>query len=93
LSAVLGSEYACAHRLGRLLGALRRLRDEEGVRAAAVPAQGHPEGPLPMGAARAGALLDRQLTLARNRAHSAALDALGSARFHAVADAVAVLAS
>ncbi|MFJ4702585.1 MULTISPECIES: CHAD domain-containing protein [unclassified Streptomyces] len=93
LSAVLGSEYACAHRLGRLLGALRRLRDEEGARAAAVPAQGHPEGPLPMGAARAGALLDRQLTLARNRAHSAALDALGSARFHAVADAVAVLAS
>ncbi|MFI8996977.1 CHAD domain-containing protein [Streptomyces sp. NPDC053542] len=45
------------------------------------------------GAARAGALLDRQLTLARTRAHSAALQALGSSRFHAVADAVAVLAS
>lgn len=46
-----------------------------------------------MGSARAGALLERQLTLARTRAHSATLQALGSARFHAVADAVAVLAS
>lgn len=46
-----------------------------------------------MGAARAGALLERQLTLARTRAHSAALEALGSSRFHAVADAVALLAS
>ncbi|WP_275463475.1 CHAD domain-containing protein [Streptomyces noursei] len=51
------------------------------------------EGALAAGAARAGALLDRQLTLARTRAHSAALQALGSSRFHAVADAVAVLAS
>ncbi|WP_425470963.1 CHAD domain-containing protein [Streptomyces armeniacus] len=50
-------------------------------------------GALPVGAARAGALLERQLTLARTRAHSAALQALGSSRFHAVADAVAVLAS
>ncbi|GAB2799387.1 CHAD domain-containing protein [Streptomyces daliensis] len=50
-------------------------------------------GALPMGAARAGALLERQLRLARTRAHSAALQALGSSRFHAVADAVAVLAS
>ncbi|UNO43915.1 CHAD domain-containing protein [Streptomyces sp. MST-110588] len=48
---------------------------------------------LAAGAARAGALLDRQLTLARTRAHSAALQALGSSRFHAVADALAVLAS
>ncbi|MEV8569423.1 CHAD domain-containing protein [Streptomyces sp. NPDC051322] len=46
-----------------------------------------------VGAARAGALLERQLTLARTRAHSASLQALGSARFHAVADAVALLAS
>ncbi|MFE6687157.1 CHAD domain-containing protein [Streptomyces sp. NPDC057743] len=52
-----------------------------------------PESALAAGAARAGALLDRQLTLARARAHSAALQALGSSRFHAVADAVAVLAS
>ncbi|MFE0381081.1 CHAD domain-containing protein [Streptomyces inhibens] len=51
------------------------------------------DGALSAGAARAGALLDRQLTLARTRAHSAALQALGSSRFHAVADSVAVLAS
>lgn len=50
-------------------------------------------GSLTVGAARAGALLERQLTLARTRAHSAALQALGSSRFHAVADSVAVLAS
>ncbi|MFD8967581.1 CHAD domain-containing protein [Streptomyces sp. NPDC059568] len=57
--------------------------------------EGVPSGPgtLTVGASRAGALLDRQLTLARTRAHSAALQALGSSRFHAVADAVAVLAS
>lgn len=50
-------------------------------------------GALTVGAARAAALLERQLTLGRTRAHSAALQALGSSRFHAVADAVAVLAS
>ncbi|WP_436839970.1 CHAD domain-containing protein [Streptomyces althioticus] len=50
-------------------------------------------GHLAAGAAKAAALLERQLTLARTRAHSAALQALGSARFHAVADQVAVLAS
>ncbi|MEU5087528.1 CHAD domain-containing protein [Streptomyces sp. NPDC021356] len=50
-------------------------------------------GSLAVGAAKAGALLDRQLTLARTRAHSTALQALGSSRFHAVADKVAVLAS
>ncbi|MEU9333779.1 CHAD domain-containing protein [Streptomyces sp. NPDC048290] len=50
-------------------------------------------GNLTVGAAKSGALLDRQLTLARTRAHSTALQALGSSRFHAVADKVAVLAS
>ncbi|WP_030612551.1 CHAD domain-containing protein [Streptomyces achromogenes] len=50
-------------------------------------------GTLTVGAAKAGALLERQLTLARTRAHSTALQALGSSRFHAVADKVAVLAS
>ncbi|MGV9250560.1 CHAD domain-containing protein [Streptomyces sp. NPDC003697] len=50
-------------------------------------------GNLTAGAAKAGALLDRRLTLARTRAHSTALQALGSSRFHAVADRVAVLAS
>ncbi|MEV0256246.1 CHAD domain-containing protein [Streptomyces sp. NPDC050732] len=48
---------------------------------------------LAVGAAKAAALLERQLTLARTRAHSTALQALGSSRFHAVADNVAVLAS
>ncbi|WP_432001486.1 CHAD domain-containing protein [Streptomyces sioyaensis] len=61
--------------------------------AAAATTETDPDGALAAGAARAGALLDRQLTLARTRAHSAALQALGSARFHAVADSVAVLAS
>ncbi|MER6025315.1 CHAD domain-containing protein [Streptomyces sp. NPDC001851] len=60
------------------------------------PAQATPaaeRGNLTVGAAKAGALLERQLTLARTRAHSTALQALGSSRFHAVADRVAVLAS
>ncbi|PPS75812.1 hypothetical protein BZZ08_06686 [Streptomyces sp. MH60] len=61
------------------------------------PAAAHPasanRGNLTVGAAKAGALLDRQLTLARTRAHSAALQCLGSSRFHAVADKVALLAS
>jgi hypothetical protein len=67
-------------------------RAARGTRGAAEPVPAG-NGPLAVGAARAGALLDRQLTLARTRAHSAALQALGSARFHALADAVAVLAS
>ncbi|GHD35870.1 CHAD domain-containing protein [Streptomyces galbus] len=57
------------------------------------PGPGIDRGNLTVGAAKAGALLDRQLTLARTRAHSTALQALGSSRFHAVADKVAVLAS
>ncbi|MFD5699623.1 CHAD domain-containing protein [Streptomyces lasiicapitis] len=57
------------------------------------PAPKKPTGPLAIGAAKAAALLERQLTLARTRAHSAALQAFGSSRFHAVADNVAVLAS
>ncbi|MDX3097146.1 CHAD domain-containing protein [Streptomyces sp. ME19-03-3] len=66
-----------------------------GAFAAPRPAQrgGAEGGPLAVGAARAGALLERQLTLARTRAHSAALQAMGSARFHALVDSVAVLAS
>ncbi|MCH6161082.1 CHAD domain-containing protein [Streptomyces marispadix] len=45
-----------------------------------------------VGGDRAAALLERQHSLARSRAHSAALEALVSSRFHAVADAVALLA-
>ncbi|MBG0854239.1 CHAD domain-containing protein [Streptomyces spinoverrucosus] len=67
------------------------------VAAGAPPTAGPPAAPergsLTVGAAKAGALLERQLTLARTRAHSSALQALGSSRFHAVADKVAVLAS
>ncbi|MFH8609067.1 CHAD domain-containing protein [Streptomyces sp. NPDC018029] len=48
---------------------------------------------LAVGAAKAAALLERQLTLAKTRAHSTTLQAFGSSRFHAVADNVAVLAS
>ncbi|WP_367139882.1 CHAD domain-containing protein [Streptomyces sp. STD57] len=85
LSELLGREHAYAARLARLRGALHRLSGAEGGGAAGCG--------LTVGAARAGALLERQLTLARTRAHSAALQALGTSRFHAVADAAALLAS
>ncbi|WP_428934904.1 CHAD domain-containing protein [Streptomyces sp. ACT015] len=93
VSGTLTMEHACAARLERLLLALHRLSGT-----AVFPAQaGGPAAPergnLTVGAAKAGALLERQLTLARTRAHSSALQALGSSRFHGVADKVAVLAS
>lgn len=88
LSTTLADEHAYAARLARLLEALHRLSGSSEV-----PAPRGGPGALTVGSARAGALLERQLTLARTRAHSATLQALGSARFHAVADAVAVLAS
>ncbi|MGV9312810.1 CHAD domain-containing protein [Streptomyces sp. NPDC003691] len=92
LSTTLAQEHACTSRLSLLLEALARL---SGAVPAAVPARpaGAAGGALTAGAVRAGALLERQLTLARTRAHSAALGALGSARFHALADTVALLAS
>ncbi|WP_217140936.1 CHAD domain-containing protein, partial [Streptomyces sp. AC627_RSS907] len=109
LSGTLALEHAYASRLERLLQALHRLSGSSAFpdrqpagRAAAtaavtVPAAAHRPPPdrahLTVGAAKAGALLDRQLTLARTRAHSTALQALGSSRFHAVADKVALLAS
>ncbi|NYE42102.1 CHAD domain-containing protein [Streptomyces fulvorobeus] len=105
LSGTLAREDAYATRLARLLEALHALSGSSlpGARTAA-PGAGAADVPpaspadkeraaLGVGAARAGALLERQLTLARTRAHSAALQALGSSRFHAVADAVALLAS
>ncbi|MFE7933248.1 CHAD domain-containing protein [Streptomyces sp. NPDC057456] len=106
LSGTLALEQAYGARLERLLLALNRLSGSAPVpsqpagpagptadgRAAAHPATPD-RGNLTVGAAKAGALLDRQLTLARTRAHSTALQALGSSRFHAVADKVAVLAS
>ncbi|MET8904801.1 CHAD domain-containing protein [Streptomyces sp. NPDC004538] len=108
LSGTLAMEHAYASRLDRLLQALHRLsgsaplpspRAVSGRAGAAAPPPAtpptaHPDrGNLTVGAAKAGALLDRQLTLARTRAHSTALQALGSSRFHAVADKVALLAS
>ncbi|MFB7657955.1 MULTISPECIES: CHAD domain-containing protein [unclassified Streptomyces] len=108
LSGTLAMEHAYASRLDRLLQALHRLsgssplpspRPVSGRTTATAPPPttpptAHPDrGNLTVGAAKAGALLDRQLTLARTRAHSTALQALGSSRFHAVADKVALLAS
>ncbi|WP_443050537.1 CHAD domain-containing protein [Streptomyces sp. H27-D2] len=76
-------------------GGQQQGRQRLDARGQAVPSAPASDGAtaLTVGAARAGALLERQLTLARTRAHSAALQVLGSSRFHAVADAVAVLAS
>ncbi|MFF6774453.1 CHAD domain-containing protein [Streptomyces sp. NPDC012637] len=96
LSGTLALEHACTSRLVRLVDALSRLSSDGGPHGGGpVPAARGAESSrgLAVGAARAGALLERQLTLARTRAHSAALQALGSSRFHAVADAVALLAS
>ncbi len=88
LSSTLADEHAYAARLTRLMDALHRLSGSPEL-----PSPRGSAGALTVGSARAGALLERQLTLARTRAHSATLQALGSSRFHAVADAVAVLAS
>lgn len=106
LSGTLAQEHAYAGRLERLLSALHRLSGAHAVPAQAPAAlagrvgtaqlprnENTASGNLTVGAAKAGALLERQLTLARTRAHSTALQALGSSRFHAVADNVAVLAS
>jgi len=83
--AAVGSRSAGAERVGTAEPATAGPQ----TRPSAPPDRGN----LTVGAAKAGALLDRRLTLARTRAHSAALQALGSSRFHAVADSVAVLAS
>ncbi|MER6712172.1 MULTISPECIES: CHAD domain-containing protein [unclassified Streptomyces] len=106
VSGTLAMEHAYTSRLERLLSALHRLSGSTAFPAQATePAASHragaqsgqtaaqERGNLTVGAAKAGALLDRQLTLARTRAHSTALQALGSSRFHAIADKVAVLAS
>ncbi|MFF7968550.1 CHAD domain-containing protein [Streptomyces sp. NPDC007903] len=98
VSGTLALEHAQEARLDRLLLALHRLSGSTPAPVRAVVHAGAPapvpeRGSLTVGAAKAGALLERRLTLTRTRAHSAALEALGSARFHAVADRVALLAS
>ena len=69
------------------------MEDQEAVTVGAAGPPVLSGGPLALGAARAGALLERRLTLARTRAHSASLQAMGSSRFHALADAIALLVS
>ncbi len=93
LAATLSHEYVHAARQERLSAALQRLAEAAAPADRAAAGREGGRNALSAGAARAGALLERRLTLARTRAHSAALRALGSARFHAVADAIAVLAS
>ncbi|MER7927503.1 MULTISPECIES: CHAD domain-containing protein [unclassified Streptomyces] len=97
-SAAFPAQSAASAIGGRVTGAGRGIPAPAGARApgtgpAATPTATAERGNLTVGAAKAGALLERQLTLARTRAHSTALQALGSSRFHAVADKVAVLAS
>ncbi|MEV7002237.1 CHAD domain-containing protein [Streptomyces sp. NPDC093982] len=78
---------------GRAVGVVPQKGEPADAGPPAHPAATPERGNLTVGAAKAGALLERQLTLARTRAHSTALQALGSSRFHAVADNIAVLAS
>ncbi|WP_406415155.1 CHAD domain-containing protein [Streptomyces sp. NBC_01614] len=78
---------------GRAAGVVPQKGEPADAGPPAHPAATPERGNLTVGAAKAGALLERQLTLARTRAHSTALQALGSSRFHAVADNIAVLAS
>ncbi|WP_380278123.1 CHAD domain-containing protein [Kitasatospora purpeofusca] len=80
---LLALEPGYVRRSARLLGALDGLSGSEA------------EGPGMLaghaGAPKARALLDRQLTLARTRAHSTVLQELRSARLHALADRMTLL--
>ncbi|MFC8451883.1 CHAD domain-containing protein [Kitasatospora sp. NPDC057223] len=80
---LLAQEPGYLRRSTRLLGALDSLSGSE------------PDGPGMLaghaGAPKARALLDRQLTLARTRAHSTVLQELRSARLHALADRMTLL--
>lgn len=94
LLGVVTAEAAQVRRLTRLLAGLDALTaaPPPDTAAAGRPARAgllahHP------GAPKARALLDRQLTVARARARSGALQELGSARFHALADRMTLLAS
>jgi len=88
-----GAGHADVAAGSRAAGAARVGAAAPGTAGPPTPAPTTDRGNLTVGAAKAGALLERQLTLARTRAHSTALQALGSSRFHAVADKIAVLAS
>ncbi|GAA1981190.1 CHAD domain-containing protein [Kitasatospora viridis] len=84
---LLAQEPAYLRRSARLLSALDSL--------SAVAPAGEAGGPGMLaghqGAPKARALLDRQLTLARTRAHSTVLQELRSARLHALADRMTLL--
>ncbi|AUG79045.1 hypothetical protein CFP65_4292 [Kitasatospora sp. MMS16-BH015] len=81
---LLAQEPALVRRGERLLAAVDSLSETD------------PQGPGMLaghaGAPKARALLERQLTLARTRAHSALLQELRSARLHALADRMTLLA-
>lgn len=101
LGELLGQERGYARRLTRLTAGLDSLTSINGVAdarvgtAGPVPQQREADGLLARhpGAPKARALLERQLSLGRSRAHSAALQELGSARFHALADRMTLLVS
>ncbi|RAG84580.1 CHAD domain-containing protein [Streptacidiphilus pinicola] len=102
LVVTLGQERGYTRRLGRLLAAVDSLTcTDAGVptpRTAADPARpaDSPVGGLLAhhpGAPKARAMLERQLTLARSRSHTAALQELGSSRFHSLADRMTLLVS
>lgn len=80
---LLGREPGFRRRAARLLAALDSLSDT----AAEAPGMlaGHAGGP------KARALLERQLTLSRTRAHTSLLQELRSARLHALADRMTIL--
>lgn len=80
---LLALEPGYVRRSARLLGALDALSGAEQDGAGMLA--GH------AGAPKARALLDRQLTLARTRAHSSVLQELRSARLHALADRMTLL--
>ena len=79
LGTLIGQEQAYTRRIARLTCALDSL--------SCIDAEAAP------GAPKARALLERQLSLGRSRAHSLALQEIGSARFHAVADRMTLLVS
>lgn len=82
---LLAQEPAFLRRAARLLAALDSLSETD------------PGGPGMLaghaGAPKARALMERQLTLARTRAHTTLLQELRSARLHALADRMTLLAS
>ncbi|SEM39275.1 CHAD domain-containing protein [Streptacidiphilus jiangxiensis] len=107
LVVTLGQERGYSRRLARLLAAVDSLtctdttvptpRTGEAARGAeGGVATEHMVGGLLAhhpGAPKARAMLERQLTLARSRSHTAALQELGSSRFHSLADRMTLLVS